>query len=112
VELIGSSGAFESFLEIMHGEFGSAGLSSGTTEYDLPLDKYHEIAKLVIGSTLEERKKIKGLVPMRIDMIVICCLMVNFVLEKLKLPQMRISIYSLKEGAMVEYLSKNAPENG
>jgi exopolyphosphatase / guanosine-5'-triphosphate,3'-diphosphate pyrophosphatase len=105
-ELIGSSGAFESFVEMMHGAFGSEGLSTGLTEYTLPLDSYFRIADVVIGSTLAERKKIKGLVPMRIDMIVICCVMVNFILGELKLTRMRISTYSLKEGAMVEYLEK------
>jgi exopolyphosphatase / guanosine-5'-triphosphate,3'-diphosphate pyrophosphatase len=112
VELVGSSGAFESFVEIMHGNFGSEGLGTGQTEYELPLENYFNIAEMVIGSTLEERKKIKGLVPMRIDMIVICCIMVSFVLRKLNINRMRISTYSLKEGAMVEYLGKRGMKNG
>jgi exopolyphosphatase / guanosine-5'-triphosphate,3'-diphosphate pyrophosphatase len=106
-ELVGSSGAFESFVEIMHGAFGSEGLTSRQTEYDLPLESYFKIAERVISSTVEERRRIRGLVPMRVDMIVICCLMVNFILKELGLTRMRISTYSLKEGAMVNYINNH-----
>ena len=67
-----------------------------------------EIADRVIASTMHQRKQIRGLVPMRYDMIVICCMMVDHVLESLGLRRMRMSTWSLKEGAMVEFVKQSA----
>ena len=106
VELIGSSGAFESFIEMVHGELGGEVFDPDKTEYDLPLVDYFRIAQMVINSNSEQRRNLKGLVPMRFDMIVICCVMVNFVLKHFDLNRMRISTYSLKEGAMLDYIHK------
>jgi exopolyphosphatase / guanosine-5'-triphosphate,3'-diphosphate pyrophosphatase len=106
VELIGSSGAFESFIEMVHGELGGREFDPDITEYELPLEDYFRIAQMVINSNSVQRQNLRGLVPMRFDMIVICCLMVNFVLRKYGLPKMRISTYSLKEGAMLDFIHK------
>jgi exopolyphosphatase/guanosine-5'-triphosphate,3'-diphosphate pyrophosphatase len=106
VELIGSSGAFESIVEMINGELGGEPLSPEKTEYDVDLNDNAKISELVFNSDLEQRRRIRGLVPMRFDMIVISCLMVNHVLESLGLKKLRVSTYSLKEGALIEHLQK------
>ncbi len=107
VELIGSSGAFESFIEMIHGEMDGPPFDGETTEYSLPIASYTALSRKVKNSSLEQRKNFKGLIPMRVDMIVICCLMVDFVLHEFNLKQLRISTYSLKEGAMLDFIEKN-----
>ncbi len=107
VELIGSSGAFDSLVEMINGELGGEALTDSKTEYEIDMDRYTRISDLVKRSTLEQRKQIKGLVPMRFDMIVISCLLVDFVLEQFELNRLRVSIYSLKEGALVDFIGKN-----
>lgn len=104
VELIGSSGAFESFIEMIHGELGGEALSADKTEYNLNMQAQSKISHLIKTSTLEERKKIKGLLPMRFDMIVISCIMVDFILDTYRLEKTRVSTYSLKEGAIIDYI--------
>ena len=103
-ELIGSSGAFDSVVEMIHGELEGEAFVENKTEYRIDLNNYERISKRVAASTLEERRHIKGLVAMRVDMIVISCLMIDFILQELKLPEFRVSTYSLKEGALVDYL--------
>jgi exopolyphosphatase/guanosine-5'-triphosphate,3'-diphosphate pyrophosphatase len=105
VELIGSSGAFESVIEMINGELGGEPLSAEKTEYTIGLEANFKVANLIMRSTIEERQKIKGLVPMRFDMIVISCMMINFILQEFQLKKMRVSTYSLKEGALIEYIS-------
>ena len=105
-ELVGSSGAFESFVEMIHGEFGGEPLTEDRTSFEIDLAHYRGICNKVLASDLEERQNMKGLIPMRVDMIVICCLMVDFVLEKFRLQKMRMSVWSLKEGAMVDFVKK------
>lgn len=105
LELIGSSGAFESLIEMIHGELGGEALCTNKTEYELNLQAHGQISNLVKQSTLEERKKIKGLVPMRFDMIVISCIMVDFILNSFDFKKMRVSTYSLKEGAIADFIN-------
>jgi exopolyphosphatase/guanosine-5'-triphosphate,3'-diphosphate pyrophosphatase len=107
VELVGSSGAFDSLVDMINGELGGEALVDTKTEYAIDLVKYDQISNLVRGSSLEQRKKIKGLVPMRFDMIVISCLMIDFVLNSCQLKKLRVSTYSLKEGALVDYINNN-----
>jgi exopolyphosphatase/guanosine-5'-triphosphate,3'-diphosphate pyrophosphatase len=104
-ELIGSSGAFESLLEMIHGELGGAEFNNSVTEYDVNLQDYHKIAQRIIRSTIVERKRIGSLVPMRRDMIVIFFVMVDVVMKKFRFPKLRVSSYSLKEGAIVDLMN-------
>jgi exopolyphosphatase/guanosine-5'-triphosphate,3'-diphosphate pyrophosphatase len=107
-ELIGSSGAFDSVVEMIHGELGGEALVEHKTAYEIDLANYKRIAKRVFASTLAERQHIKGLVAMRVDMIVISCLMIDFILNELNLRAFRVSTYSLKEGAVVDYLQNKS----
>jgi exopolyphosphatase/guanosine-5'-triphosphate,3'-diphosphate pyrophosphatase len=111
VELIGSSGAFESIIEMIHGELGGEPFTGHKTEYVIGLDDYSRISEMVVTSTMAGRKKLKGLVPMRYDMIVICCLMVDFIIKSFNLHKMRVSTYSLKEGALIDHIMHNEPAN-
>jgi len=104
VELVGSSGAFESLVEMIHGELGGEPLTPEKTEYEPDLAEHFKISALVQTSTLEERKKIRGLHPIRFDMIVVSCIMVDLILNLLQFKKMRVSTYSLKEGALAEYI--------
>jgi len=102
--LIGSSGAFDSFVEMLACETGSTNLSTGETEYTVDLSNYAELSKKIIRSTLEERREIKGLIPMRMDMIVISTLFVDFILKEFNIKKLIVSTYSLKEGVIGEML--------
>ncbi len=100
VELIGSSGAFDSVVEMIHGQLGGEKFEKERTEYVVDLKNYNKIAGMVVRSTLAQRKIIKGLVEMRVDMMVVSCLLINFTLQTFNLHKMRVSTYSLKEGAL------------
>ena len=104
-ELVGASGAFDSIVEMIHGELGGEAITANKTEYAIDFNQHTSISTKVIQSTLDERKKIKGLIAIRFDMIVVSCLMVDFVLNSFQLNKMRLSTYSLKEGALAEYIS-------
>jgi exopolyphosphatase/guanosine-5'-triphosphate,3'-diphosphate pyrophosphatase len=100
VELIGSSGAFDSIVDMMAGEYNEETLSDKKTEYDIDLIKYFPLSKKIIASTYNQRLKTKGLIEMRVDMIVISCLFVDYILTRLDLKKLRVSTYSLKEGVL------------
>lgn len=102
-ELIGSSGAFDSVVDIIAGKFDTQALTDELTEYTIDLEKYHLISEIIRASTIEERNHMKGLINMRVDMMVISVLLIDFILRELNLKAMRVSTFSLKEGV----ISKN-----
>ncbi len=79
-------------------------MTEDKTGYSIDLGQYHRISELVRSSTLEQRRQIKGLVPMRFDMIVISCLMIDYILKTCSLEALRVSVYSLKEGALMDFI--------
>jgi exopolyphosphatase/guanosine-5'-triphosphate,3'-diphosphate pyrophosphatase len=89
---------------MIHGELGGEPFTGEKTEYEINLGDHYKICSRVIASTLSERRQIKGLVPMRFDMIVICCVVVNFIIDTFRLDKMRVSTYSLKEGALIDHI--------
>jgi exopolyphosphatase / guanosine-5'-triphosphate,3'-diphosphate pyrophosphatase len=103
-ELIGSSGAFDSFAELIDVKYNSMQFSEEKISYSYDLAQYYEIGKKIIASTYNERIAMDGLIPMRVEMIVVSFLFVNFVLRRLNITQMRSTTWSLKEGAIVEMI--------
>jgi len=107
-ELIGSSGAFDSVVEMIHGELNGEPFVKTKTEFDVSVHDFNLITSKVIASTLAERKQMKGLVEMRVDMMVVSCLLIHFVMERYFLKGIRVSTYSLKEGALHEIIQANS----
>ncbi|MBI2721072.1 MAG: phosphatase [Bacteroidetes bacterium] len=107
-EIVGSSGAFDSVVEIIHGELGGEELTLEKTGYSIDLKQYETISALIKNADLIQRKQIKGLTPMRFDMIVISFILIDFILKEFDLKVMRVSTYSLKEGAYFDFISKQA----
>ena len=99
-ELIGSSGAFDSVVDVIAGKFNIGGLNDIQTEYHIDMSNYEYISKMIKHSTLKERYHITGLIDMRVDMIVISILLIDFILNEFNLSSMRVSTFSLKEGVI------------
>jgi exopolyphosphatase/guanosine-5'-triphosphate,3'-diphosphate pyrophosphatase len=107
VTLIGASGAFESFAAMIRGDenFESeTGLSPEA--YEIDLHEFDDLSWRLISSTVKERKKIKGLEPMRIEYIVLAALLVKFLIEKAAIKTFIQSGFALKEGLMQELTVK------
>ncbi len=106
-ELIGSSGAFDSVVDLVGYAYHAETLNTGQTEYMIQLDHFKAIGKKIIHSTTEERMQTKGLIAMRVDMIVISFLFVTLIVEEFKLNALKCSTYSLKEGVIAELMDKH-----
>ncbi len=103
-ELIGSSGAFDSVVDVIAGKFNVGGLNDIQTEYHIKIAHYEFISKMIKQSTLKERYHITGLIDMRVDMIVISILLIDFILNEFNLSALRVSTFSLKEGVISQKL--------
>lgn len=103
-ELIGSSGAFDSVVDMIAAEFNTTPTHDNETEYHVDLAHYKFISERIIKSTLKDRYEMKGLISMRVDMMVISILLIDFVLKELGLTKLRVSSFALKEGVIYKKL--------
>ena len=96
MQLIGSAGAFESFVTMINTDQDIKKLKS--TSIDVA--SYLELSRKLITSTHAEREKFEGLITLRVDMIVIAALITNYVLEMIHPEKLSVSTYDLKMGVL------------
>jgi exopolyphosphatase/guanosine-5'-triphosphate,3'-diphosphate pyrophosphatase len=104
--LIGSSGSFDTFAEMIANEYYSPEILENKTEYVFDMEEYEKIHRILIASNREERAQMKGIIPMRVDMIVLASIFVNFIIKKLDIHEMKLSTHALKEGILWSVLEK------
>ena len=104
--LIGSSGAFESFAEIIELKKRRKFNLEQTKVYEFDTDDLLDLIELLIKSTHALRASMKGIIPVRVDMIVVASLLTIYMMQKLGLTDVTMSTYSLKEGVLVHMLAE------
>ncbi len=104
--LVGSSGSFDTLAEIIGYKFHGKNPIRTLNSYQFYLLEYRIIHEQLLKSTTAQRKKMKGLISMRVDMIVVASICINYVLNQFKLKEMVVSKYALKEGALFSVSSK------
>lgn len=98
--LVGSSGVFDSIVEMIEANIRS--LSKTQSCCNIDKDDFYTIYYHILPLTYQQRLNFKGLIQMRADMIVMSLLLIDYVLKKYSLQQIIVSFYSLKEGVIVE----------
>lgn len=108
--LIGSSGTFDTLSDmfcIQHEIHKSA----EEVETPLTLDGFEELYRELIQKNRMQRMQIPGMIEMRVDMIVVACCLVRYVLSKHQFNRIRVSTYSLKEGVLASLITEINKEN-
>ncbi len=106
--LIGSSGVFDSIVEMIDANIRAVKKSNSACE--ISINDFYTIYNQLIPLSYEERLKFKGLIPMRADMIVVSLVLIDYVLKKYSIEKIKISFYSLKEGVVIEEINKVNPD--
>jgi exopolyphosphatase/guanosine-5'-triphosphate,3'-diphosphate pyrophosphatase len=104
--LVGTSGAFDSFVDMLAATHNLNGINEKEVTYEINLEHFNLLHNKILNSTHAERKEMKGLIPMRVDMIVISFVLANYILTNSEVKQFFCCTYSLKEGALIESFSK------
>lgn len=104
-DLIGSSGAFETFAEVIEAEKGNSFDIHTIKHYVFDTDELIGVTDKLIKSSHEERKNTKSIIPVRVDMIVVASLVTRFVMDKLNIYNVALSTNSLKEGVAAAMLA-------
>ncbi len=98
--LIGSSGSFDSFIEMIWIAKGQSKLASSVRREEFNLDEVKSLHNRLIENGYDSRKAIPGLVEMRVDTIHLASHMVQWVLNHCDLERLLLSSYALKEGVL------------
>lgn len=102
--LIGSSGTFDTLSDIFcHREGISKTLKNAETP--LSIEGFYRIYRELIMKNRDERMKIKGMIELRVDLIVVGVCLIRFVLENHCFDRIRVSTHSLKEGVLAKLAS-------
>ncbi|MGP8214324.1 MAG: exopolyphosphatase [Bacteroidia bacterium] len=104
-ELIGSSGSFESFAQIIQARIN--GEPNPQNGYDFAMDEFDKLYSDLMKSTIEERLQMQGLIQMRAPMFAYSGLLTKSVLIRLGIKKMKLSHYALKEGIAGHLLAKS-----
>jgi exopolyphosphatase/guanosine-5'-triphosphate,3'-diphosphate pyrophosphatase len=106
--LIGASGSFETFYEMVHNEeFPSKMDSMYLSKVELD-----EILDWTLNSTLEERESHPYIIPIRRKLAPIAAMKVKWILDKFSIEEVVICPFSLKEGVLRELVEKYIPSHG
>jgi len=101
--LIGCSGTFDTIDDInlirKHKK-----LDFNAKESAFTYQEFYAIYQEFLQKNHQERLAIPGMTPMRADMIVVASCLLNFVLCKYNISQIRVSHYALKEGVIAKYV--------
>lgn len=104
ITLVGSSGTFDTLSEIFCLKNNLK--LSDSPETPLSLPGFHDIYHELISQNREQRMKIPGMIEMRVDMIVVACCLIRFLLNHHPFENIRVSTYSMKEGVLAELLTE------
>ncbi|QZT36804.1 hypothetical protein K5X82_16375 [Halosquirtibacter xylanolyticus] len=95
--LIGSSGAFDTYVDLITYKKPISHLHKLN---QIELNDFSDLYSKLISSTREERKNIPGMVPIRETMIVYASLLTNLVLSNSNISKIHQTGYALAEGAL------------
>jgi exopolyphosphatase/guanosine-5'-triphosphate,3'-diphosphate pyrophosphatase len=100
-KLIGTAGSFDSFASIDASRKNNIFNPENQKNYLFSFKDFGLLLNEIINSTHQERLAIKGLIPLRVDMILMATILTKYIIEKSKIDCVITCTYSLKEGLLI-----------
>ncbi len=104
--LIGSSGSFDTFADLILQSRKPTEILGNKKKFTYNLEEFFAIHQQLLMKTKAQRMKMPGMLEMRVDMIVLASLCCSLVLKTSGIKKMKLSTFSLKEGAFYEIIDK------
>ena len=103
--MVGSSGTFDTLSDIFCEQHG---IHKTVEEIETPLslEGFYEIYRELLLKNREQRMQIPGMIEMRVDMIVVACCLIRYILEHHTFQRIRVSTYSLEEGVLASLIDE------
>jgi len=98
--LIGSSGSFDTLNDMLYWKNTGNFAPTDIVCFDYPISEFWKAFEQLAFANHEERMNVGGMIPLRVDMIVVAVCLIKFVLQTYNIHEIKISNYALKEGAI------------
>lgn len=108
--LIGSSGTFDTLSDIYCIKHDILKRPEDS-ETPLTIDGFREVYEELLIKNRAERMMIQGMLEMRVDMIVVACCLIQYILQQFPFERVRVSTYALKEGILASLTPTGAINN-
>ena len=105
-KLVGSSGTFDTLVDIDFQHRTGNWAPKNQTDFTLPIEEFYRIYALIISGNHEQRMAIPGMIALRVDMIVVAVCLIDYILKSFEIRQMQISSFALKEGVLAEVMGE------
>lgn len=99
--LIGSAGAFETFATLLYPQISLDQISSMDFDYQ----DFSALLSHLIQTDHATRAAMPGLIPLRVDMIVMAAILCRYILKHFPIKQISLSTYDLKMGVLHQLAS-------
>jgi exopolyphosphatase/guanosine-5'-triphosphate,3'-diphosphate pyrophosphatase len=103
-KIVGSSGTFDTLIDMDFQHRTMQWPPKNQTDFDLPLEEFYRVFELVLAGDHNQRMTIPGMIPLRVDMIVVAMCLIDFVLKRHQIKEIQVSSYALKEGVLASLL--------
>jgi exopolyphosphatase/guanosine-5'-triphosphate,3'-diphosphate pyrophosphatase len=105
LNLIGSAGAFETFAQLVISKKQQNIDINTMKTYQFNFDEYIANSIKILNATHDERAKMPGMIPLRVDMCVMATLITNYIMGRLKINNLSLSTYDLKMGVLAKLIN-------
>lgn len=105
VGLVGASGTFDTLGDLQSARAGTLRTTT-PPETEIPVASFYESYQQLLALDHDGRLALPGMTPLRADMIVVACVLIDFVLKTYHLTNIRASAYALKEGLLAELMQQ------
>lgn len=103
--LIGSAGAFETFAELITYQFDLPKETLIASEFNFNLEQLESIWDMILQSCHNQRSKMPGIIPLRVDMIVVATILTQYIQRKSGIKEIKLSSYALREGILYDKIN-------
>lgn len=104
VKIVGSSGSFDTLLDIDFQNRTGEWAPKDITDFELPLAEFFRSYEIILTSNHGQRMLIPGMIELRADMIVVAVCLIDYILKRYNIRKIQVSSYALKEGVLAELL--------
>ena len=103
--VIGSAGSFETLIDMFYMKNYGKLPPSEQISFDLPIAEFYDSFLKLVSNNHDKRMALAGMKELRVDMIVVGVCLIDFVLKRFGIQQIKVSNYALKEGVLSRVLS-------
>ncbi|WP_026997521.1 Ppx/GppA phosphatase family protein [Flectobacillus major] len=104
--IIGSAGSFETLVDMYSMKHFGEWPPRTQVSFELPITDFYDSFLALVSNGHNERMAIPGMIELRVDMIVVGVCLIDFVLKRYDIQQIKVSTYALKEGILSRLLSQ------